>query len=100
MTAARFLGRYELGDRIGMGGVAEVIRATVRGADGFTKTVVVKRIRPELGGEREVVEAFLREGKLARGLVHGNVVQVLDLGRDERDLPYLVLEHVDGCSLH
>jgi serine/threonine-protein kinase len=99
MTAARFLGRYALGERIGMGGVAEVIRATVSGAQGFSKTVVVKRVRTELRENTEVLDAFVREAELARRLVHGNVVQVLDLGTDDDGVPYLVLEHVDGCSL-
>src|SRR5688572_9644665 len=98
MTAARFLGRYELGERIGMGGVAEVTRATVSGARGFAKTVVVKRVRAELRENAEVVEAFVREAELARRFVHGNVVQVLDLGVDDDGVPYIVLEHVDGCS--
>ncbi len=99
MTAARFLGRYELGERIGLGGVAEVIRATVTGAQGFAKTVVVKRVRDDLRDNAEVKDAFVREAELARRLVHGNCVQVLDLGADDDGLPYLVLELVDGCSL-
>ena len=99
MTAARFLGRYELGERIGLGGVAEVMRATASGARGFSKTVVVKRVRAELRENVEVVEAFVREAELARRFVHGNVAQVLDLGTDDDGVPYLVLEYVDGCSL-
>ena len=99
MTAARFLGRYELGERIGVGGVAEVMRATVSGARGFRKAVVIKRVRDELRDNAEVLEAFVREAELARRFVHGNVVQVLDLGADDDGVPFIVLEHVDGCSL-
>jgi serine/threonine-protein kinase len=96
MSAAR-LGRYELGEIIGTGGVAEAWRASY-GNEQFRKTVVVKRVRPELREHAELHEAFLREARLAQRLQHGNVVQVLDVGDDD-GVPYIVLEHVDGCSL-
>ena len=96
MSTAR-LGRYELAEIIGTGGVAEAWRASF-GDDQFRKTVVVKRVRPELRAQQELGEAFLREARIAQRLQHGNVVQVLDVGDDD-GVPYIVLEHVDGCSL-
>lgn len=98
VTAARRLGRYELGETLGTGGVAEVIRATVVGAGAFRKAVVIKRIRPELRDVPEVRAAFVREAELSQRLRHGNVVQALDLGDDD-GVPYLVLELVEGCTL-
>ena len=93
------LGRYRIGERIGSGGTAEVFRAEVEGAEGFAKTLVVKCLRPALADEPELVEGLAREAKLAQRLHHGNIVQVLDFGvQDGR--PYVVMEHVDGCSLH
>ncbi|HWB77386.1 MAG TPA: serine/threonine-protein kinase, partial [Nannocystaceae bacterium] len=96
MSAAR-LGRYELAEIIGTGGVAEAWRASF-GDDQFRKTVVVKRVRPELRAQKELGAAFLREARIAQRLQHGNVVQVLDVGDDD-GVPYIVLEHVDGCAL-
>jgi serine/threonine protein kinase len=102
MIAARraraTLGRYELEEIIGRGGVAEAWRANFVGAGDFRKTVVIKRVRPELREHTELHAAFGREARLAQRLQHANVVQLLDLGDDD-GVPYLVLEHVDGCSL-
>ena len=98
VSAARRLGRYELGEIIGTGGVAEVVRAHVVGAGEFRKAVVIKRVRAELRDNTEVREAFRREALLAQRFHHANVVQALDLGDDD-GLPYIVLELVDGCTL-
>lgn len=95
----RMLGRYRIGERIGVGGTAEVYRAEIEGASGFAKTLVVKCLRPALVDEPELVEGLVREAKLAQRLHHGNIVQVLDFGVED-GRPYVVMEHVDGCSLH
>jgi eukaryotic-like serine/threonine-protein kinase len=95
----RMLGRYRIGERIGTGGTAEVHRAEVEGAAGFSKSLVVKCLRPALADEPELVQGLAREAKLAQRLHHGNIVQVLDFGV-EHGQPYVVMEHVDGCSLH
>lgn len=91
-------GRYELADVIGVGGVAEVVRAAVVGAGDFRKPVVIKRLRAELRDDPELQAAFAREAQLAQRFQHANVVAVLDLGDDE-GRPFIVMELVDGCSL-
>lgn len=93
------LGRYRLGERIGSGGVAEVVRATLVGAGDFRRAVVIKQILPELRGHPEVRAAFVREAELGQHLHHPDVVGVLDLGTDDAGAPYLVLELVEGCTL-
>jgi serine/threonine protein kinase len=98
-SGPKLLGRYRIGERIGSGGTAEVYRAEVEGASGFAKTLVVKCLRPALVDEPELVEGLAREAKLAQRLQHGNIVQVLDFGVED-GRPYVVMEHVDGCSLH
>lgn len=98
VSAARRLGRYELGEIIGTGGAAEVVRARIVGAGDFHKDVVIKRLRAELRDNAEAREGFVREAMLARKLQHGNVVQTLDLGDDD-GAPYIVLELVEGCTL-
>ncbi len=99
MSVARRLGRYRIGERIGSGGVADVYRAHAEGAAGFAKTLVVKCLRPHMQDEQQLALALAREAKLAQRLHHGNIAQVFDFGIDD-DTPYVVMEHVDGCSLH
>ncbi|MEX1367794.1 MAG: protein kinase [Nannocystaceae bacterium] len=99
MSVARQLGRYRIGERIGTGGVADVYRAEVAGAAGFSKSVVIKCLRPHVADEPELIEGLTREAKLAQHLQHGNIVQVFDFGAQDGQ-PFVVMEHVDGCSLH
>ncbi len=82
--------RYELIDVVGNGGMATVWRARDRRLD---RLVAVKRPTREADGRR-----FEREGRLAAGIVHPNVVRVYDVGADD-DGPYLVMELVDGPSV-
>src|SRR5438128_1808786 len=90
--------RYELLERIGIGGMAEVYRAKAFGAHGFEKVVAVKRILPELAAKDEFVARFIAEAKLAVALTHANIVQVLDLAR-EADRLYIAMEFVEGGDL-
>lgn len=82
--------RYEFLEVIGTGGMATVWRARDRQLDRF---VAVKRPSTEADLRR-----FEREGRLAAGIVHPNVVRVYDVGSDE-DGPYLVMQLVDGPSV-
>lgn len=98
----RTIGRYELEERIGEGSLAEVWRAKSFGVEGFEKTLVVKRLLPELARDAAFVERFVREAQLAVRLSHANVVQVFDLGRAEEPgdpSVYLAMEHVAGRNL-
>jgi serine/threonine protein kinase len=96
--AARRLGRYLVGERIGSGGIGEVFAATTEGHDGFDKPVVIKMLRQDLAATPELAAALVDEANVARRLAHGNIVQVLDLG-ETGGQAYVVLEHVDGASL-
>jgi eukaryotic-like serine/threonine-protein kinase len=90
--------RYELIDRIAVGGMAEVFRAVAYGAHGFEKTLAIKRILPELARDPEFEDRFIGEAKLAVKLTHANVVQVLDFGRLSGTL-FIAMELVDGLDL-
>lgn len=90
--------RYELLDRIAVGGMAEVFRAKAFGAHGFEKTLAIKRILPELAKEPEFEERFIAEAKLAVQLSHANIVQVLDFGRFAGTL-FIAMELVSGLDL-
>ncbi len=78
--------------------MAEVFRAQMPGAAGFTKAVAIKRVKPALATDPRVCEAFLQEAEVARRMHHGAVVQVYDVGVED-GVPYLVIELVDGMSL-
>lgn len=94
----RTLERYELVDRIAVGGMAEVFRAKAYGAHGFEKTLAIKRILPELARDREFEQRFIAEAKLAVRLTHANIVQVMDFGRVGESL-FIAMEFVDGLDL-
>ncbi|MEZ4360418.1 MAG: serine/threonine-protein kinase [Kofleriaceae bacterium] len=94
----RSLERYDVLDRIAVGGMAEVFLAKAYGAHGFEKTLAIKRILPELARDREFEERFIAEAKVAVRLSHANVVQVFDFGRFEESL-FIAMEYVDGLDL-
>src|SRR5262245_10834157 len=97
-SSERSLHRYELVERIAVGGMAEVFRAKAFGAHGFEKNLAIKRILPELAEDPEFVERFIAEAKLAVALGHANIVQVLDFGRVGGSL-FIAMEYVDGPDL-
>lgn len=89
-------GRYELGEMIGRGGMAEV-RA---GRDlRLRRDVAVKTLRPELSGQPDIRRRFEREARAAARLAHPNVVAVHDVGEDS-GVPFIVMERVTGPTLH
>jgi len=85
-------------ERVGCGATAEIYRAALLGERGTRRIVAVKRLRPELASDADLVELFVREAHIAVALNHPNVVQALELGRDQQGY-FLVAEWVEGCSL-
>jgi serine/threonine protein kinase len=99
-TFPRSFGKYELLERIGEGGMAEVFRARLPGKAGFEKIVVIKRILPHLASRKQVVDMFLAEARLTAQVQHKNIVQVFELGEDEETGdPFMVMEHISGADL-
>ncbi len=90
--------RYELIQRIAVGGMAEVFLAKASGLHGFEKTVAIKRILPELASSPEFESRFVREAQVAASLTHSNIVQVFDFGRFQGSL-FIAMEFVDGPDL-
>jgi serine/threonine protein kinase len=90
--------RYRLLNKIAHGGMAEIFLAWQTGAEGFQKQVVLKRILPALAADPAFVRMLVDEAHIASTLNHGNLVQVLDLGKSGDEF-FLVLEFVDGWSL-
>ncbi len=92
------LERYDVLDRIAVGGMAEVFLAKAYGAHGFEKTLAIKRILPELAKDPEFAQRFIAEAKVAVRLSHANIVQVFDFGRIGESL-FIAMEYVDGLDL-
>jgi len=95
---ARRVAGYELVALAGRGGMAEVWRAVARSGPLAGREVALKRLRPELAADAELVELFEREAAVTRRLRHPAVVEVLDAGVDA-GTPYLVMDYVDGRNL-
>jgi serine/threonine protein kinase len=92
------VGRYRFLDRLAVGGMAEVFVAVAQGSEGFEKPVVIKRLLPELARQPRFQQMFLDEARIMLNLQHGNIVQILDMGRME-GVPFLTLEYVHGKDL-
>lgn len=91
------LGPYELVRPIATGGMAEVYLARRDGPHGFTKTVALKRILPQLARDQDFVAMFIDEARVCAQLSHPNLVQVFDFGEAGGEL-YMAMEFVDGTN--
>ncbi len=92
------IGRYQVIDRLAVGGMAEVFICIERQLAGLERLVVVKRILPHLAMHENFVEMFLAEARYVARINHPNVVQIHELGEDG-STPFLSMEYVAGCSL-
>ena len=98
---ARF-GKYILLDRINAGGMAEVFRAKVTGAEKFERLVAIKCMLPQLLEDDHFKSMFIDEAKLAAQLSHANIVQIYELGelqRTEQQFLYIAMELISGRDL-
>jgi serine/threonine-protein kinase len=95
----RRFGSYLLFDRIGRGGMADIYLARAQTGLGVARRVVVKQILPALSGDAHFARMLIDEAKLVAGLRHANIVQVLDLGRED-DRLFIAMEYVEGFDLN
>lgn len=91
-------GKYVLERELSRGGMARVLLATLRGAGGFEKRLVVKQIRDELSYDSQFVRRFVEEAKTTVALSHPNIVPVYELGV-EQGTYFLAMELVEGVSI-
>jgi eukaryotic-like serine/threonine-protein kinase len=94
-------GRYELGELLGRGGMAEVRRAVDQR---LGRSVAVKQLRTDLAIDPTFQARFRREAQSAAGLNHPTIVAVYDTGEEIDPLsgvsvPYIVMELVEGSTL-
>ncbi|HUS31874.1 MAG TPA: serine/threonine-protein kinase [Kofleriaceae bacterium] len=91
-------GRYQLVERLAMGGMAELFVATSPGEHGFQKKVVIKRLLPHLSTDDTYKEMFIDEAKLTARLVHPKIAQTFELGKVDNSL-FIAMEFVDGIDV-
>ncbi len=94
----RRFGRFVLFDQIGVGGMARIYLGKSASELSAGRRVVVKQILPLLSDNPEFSRLFIDEAKLSAQLTHGNIAQVIDLGREEGRL-YIAMEYVEGFDL-
>jgi eukaryotic-like serine/threonine-protein kinase len=96
MSAIEIAGRYRLEGRLGFGGMSTVhLALDLR----LERQVAVKLLAEHLADDPAFVSRFQREAQAAARLVHPNVVQVFDSGRDEHTGQYfIVMEYIEGSS--
>lgn len=87
--------RYEVQQKIGVGGMADVYRGkdTLLG-----RPVAIKILHQNFGSDQDFVARFKREAQAAGKLNHPNVVSMYDVGFDQ-GFHYIVMEYVSGCTL-
>ena len=90
------LGRYEIEEEIGRGGMARVYRAV---DTSLRRTVALKVLAPQLAVDPEFAHRFEREAVLAANLRHPNIVGIYDVGEQD-GMRYIAMEYVRGRSLY
>jgi serine/threonine protein kinase len=89
-------GKYRLEALLGSGGMGDVYRAV---NELVGRAVAIKLLRPEHAENSQVVERFMREARAANLVRHENVVDVIDVGQDDKGSPFIVQELLDGEDL-
>ncbi|ABX42847.1 Stk1 family PASTA domain-containing Ser/Thr kinase [Lachnoclostridium phytofermentans] len=87
--------RYEIVDRVGSGGMADVYKAKCHRLNRY---VAIKILKPEYSSDKNFVTKFRGEAQSVAGLSHPNIVNVYDVGDDD-GLYYIVMELVEGITL-
>jgi serine/threonine-protein kinase len=89
-------GKYRLVHRLGRGGMGAVWRAEHLT---LNSPVAIKLIEPSTAQDAQALARFMREARTAAALRSPHVVQILDYGVEEEELPYIVMELLEGESL-
>jgi len=97
-TSPKRIGRYQLCFELASGGMASVYLARASGTPGFQKLVALKRIHRHLASQRDYVEMFLDEARIASRITHANVCSVFDYGDVDGEY-FIAMEYLVGEPL-
>jgi serine/threonine-protein kinase len=94
-------GKYKLLAVLGQGGMADVFLAVLAGPEGlgFSKLVVIKRLRSGLASDPEFVSMLVDEARIAAKLNHPNVIHTHEVGVIQNEY-YIAMEYLDGQPLN
>ncbi|MET0384656.1 MAG: serine/threonine-protein kinase, partial [Polyangiales bacterium] len=96
LIGSRIDGRYTVYSILGQGGMGVVYEGV---HDELGRPVAIKVLNAAWATDRTAVERFLREARTASSFSHGNIVDVMDLGRLTDGRPYLVMPKISGVDL-
>jgi serine/threonine protein kinase len=92
------MGNFDLLERLGYGGMAEVWLARRRSGPGYGGLVALKRLLPHLRNEAELIKNLLDEARIASSIVHPNIVRVFGSAH-EGAVFYVTMEYLEGITL-
>ncbi|MFI5249052.1 MAG: serine/threonine-protein kinase [Gemmatimonadales bacterium] len=102
LTAAdryiEYAGTFRLVRKIAVGGMATVYEAEQLGPAGFAKRIALKVIHPQYAKQKEWLQLFIDEAKLSANLMHGNIVQIYQLGEVAGEY-FIAMEFIQGPTL-
>jgi serine/threonine protein kinase len=93
-----YRGAFQLVNKIAEGGMATVYEAQQLGPVGFAKRIALKVIHPHYAQRPEFLQLFIDEAKLSANLLHGNIVQIYQLGEVAGDY-FIAMEFIPGPTL-
>ncbi len=94
-TGSIFAERYKIVTELGRGGMGKVYRAIDQKID---EEIAIKLIKPEIAADKQTIERFGNELKMARKIAHRNVCKMYYLG-EEKGAHYITMEYVPGEDL-
>jgi len=93
-----YVGQFRLVRRIAVGGMATVYEAEQLGPAGFAKRTALKVIHPQYAKQQQWLQLFIDEAKLSANLMHGNIVQIYQLGEVAGEF-FIAMEFIQGPTL-
>ncbi|HMU41052.1 MAG TPA: serine/threonine-protein kinase, partial [Pseudomonadota bacterium] len=90
-------GRFVVERRLGKGGMGVVYLAN---HNVLKRPFAVKLLRREFVSNERALARFFREARVASSVDHANIVSIYDYGQTDKDVPYLVMEYVEGTLLY
>jgi serine/threonine protein kinase/tetratricopeptide (TPR) repeat protein len=94
-TASTFAGRYQIIEELGKGGMGKVYKVFDKK---IKEKIALKLIKPEIASDKETIERFSNEIRLARKIGHRNVCRMFDIGEEE-GVHFITMEYVAGEDL-